>query len=129
MHNRYLIAREMGEIHNVSHSTVLKYSQYAEAIDAIYEREPAVVGSILTGQVRVSIENIIEISRLSNDDLSILKDCFRDKNRDRVVMSEIWHELAFSALRGDDQTDKGIKKHWSRCVFPEHGDLYIGQHV
>ncbi len=119
LHNRYLIAREMGEIHNVSHSTVLKYSQYAEAIDAIYEREPAVVGSILTGQVRVSIENVIEISRLSNDDLSILKDCFRDKNRDRVIMSEIWHELQWNRVhpsvapkkkQQQSQANVGIKK-------------------
>lgn len=48
---------------------------------------------------------------------------------DELVKRFYSDELAFSALRGDDQTDKGIKKHWSRCVFPGHGDLYIGQHV
>ena len=98
LHNRYLIAKQLGAMYKLSQSTVLKYSQYADALDIIYRQEPDIADKLLTDQIKMSIENVIEISHLSADDLHILKDCFNNKNRDRFLISEIWHELQWNRV-------------------------------
>lgn len=98
LHNKYLIAGQLADMYKISQSTVLKYSQYAEALDIIYRQEPEITDKLLTDQLKISIENVIEISRLSADDLHILRDCFNNKNRDRFLISEIWHELQWNRV-------------------------------
>lgn len=98
LHNKYIIAQDLGTEFKISRNTVVKYSQYSEALDSIRSREPDIAQNILSGKVRVSIDNVIEISQLSNDDLHILKDCFNEKYRERISISEIWHELRWNRV-------------------------------
>ncbi len=114
--NRRNIAQQIGNALNISYGTVLKYSQYATAMDMICEREPKIAEKILTDTIKVSHESITEIARLSADDLRILRKCFNDSNKDHLSHSEIWHELRWNRVRPTlptsrkkKQTDAAIK--------------------
>ena len=96
--NNYPIAWQMGGELKMSHSTVLKYSQYAEAIDMIRKLQPDICKKILNGQIRVSHENVLEISKLSPEDLMILKKSFCEEDRTHFTISEIRHELHWNRI-------------------------------
>ena len=55
----------LGEEYNISHTTVLKYGKYSGALDELLKDIPDLVPKILAGEVKISHENIIEMSRLS----------------------------------------------------------------
>ena len=55
--------------YHISHTTVLKYEYYSQAMDYIGEVMPELVPKILSGQVKVSQENILEMAKLSPLDL------------------------------------------------------------
>lgn len=57
-------AFEMGNEYHVSHQTVQKYGAYSRAIDAIAKKHPDIVRRILSGEIRISHENIIEASHM-----------------------------------------------------------------
>ena len=121
-HNRYDTAKRIGIILNVSYGTVLKYSRYAAAIDKIRIQEPQIVQRILSGAVKVSQENIAEISQLSADDLRILKHCFTEKNRDHLSQSEIWHELQWNRVHPTMPTSRKKKAQYDAQIkqMPEY---------
>ena len=59
------IARE----NNVSHGTVEKYAIYSRAIDEIADKEPDIVPKILGGKYKISHNNVVELSKLSAEDI------------------------------------------------------------
>lgn len=58
----------LGEEYKISHATVLKYEQYAQALDAISEVTPELIPKILSGELKISHDNIVELSQLSGQD-------------------------------------------------------------
>ena len=107
---RYDIADTIGKPLNLSYGTVLKYSQYASALDNIRARESSVFERIISGEVRISHESAVEISQLAGDDMRILRDCFADKNRDHISHSEIWHELQWNRVHPTLPTSRKKKQ-------------------
>lgn len=110
-------ATQIGNSLNMSYTTILKYAQYAEAIDAINKYEPAISSRILMGQVKVSHSNVITVSELSQDEMRVLRDCFTDGKYSKVTSSQIWHELQWSCVhpsvpvkKKDEQPKAEIKK-------------------
>jgi hypothetical protein len=59
----------LGEEYRISHATVDKYGIYAHALDTISKVVPEFIPKILSGQIKISHENIIELSRLSPQDI------------------------------------------------------------
>ena len=51
--------------YHISHTTVLKYEYYTQAMDYLGEVMPELVPKILSGQVKISQENILELAKLS----------------------------------------------------------------
>ena len=51
--------------YHISHTTVLKYEYYTQAMDFLGEVMPELVPKILSGQVKISQENILELAKLS----------------------------------------------------------------
>lgn len=62
-------AFEMGNEYHVSHQTVQKYGAYSRAIDAIAKKNPNIVKRILSGEIRISHENILEASQMPSNQL------------------------------------------------------------
>ncbi len=54
----------LGKVYNISPATVDKYGVYARAIDSLAEVEPTLAIKILAGQVKISQERAVELSRL-----------------------------------------------------------------
>lgn len=57
---------KLGREYHVSDATVYKYGIYAQAMDSLSQVTPELVSRILSGKVKVSHENIVELTRLSD---------------------------------------------------------------
>lgn len=68
----------LAEEYNISHGTVLKYEKYAQALDSLSRVSPELVPKILSGEVKVSHENAVELSRLSEQDIKRLSELITD---------------------------------------------------
>jgi len=62
-------AQRIADENHISQGTVLKYAIYARALESIKEKEPEIYPKILSGRVKVSHENIVEMSKLSTDEI------------------------------------------------------------
>lgn len=64
--------------YHISHSTIEKYGIYASALDALSVMLPEFALKILRGQVKISHERIVELSRFSPHDVSFLSKYMND---------------------------------------------------
>jgi hypothetical protein len=65
----YRTRERIGREYGVSHATVAKYRTYAEAIDALSKAAPELYDKIMSGQLKITQENIIKLSRLSPSEI------------------------------------------------------------
>lgn len=70
--NAYFTSVWLAKEYRISHSTVEKYGIYSKALDEISKVLPSFVIKILSGQIKISQENIVELSRLSPPDIMSL---------------------------------------------------------
>jgi len=59
----------LGKEYRISHATVEKYRIYADAIDTLSRVEPELKPKILSGQIKISQDNTLELSRLPPSDV------------------------------------------------------------
>lgn len=62
-------AFQLGTEYHVSHQTVQKYGAYSRALDVIAKKNPDIVRRILSGEIRISHENILEASQMPSNQL------------------------------------------------------------
>lgn len=62
-------ARRIAEENNISAGTVLKYSIYTRALEQIGKKEPELVPKILSGRYKISHKNVVELSKLTSEEL------------------------------------------------------------
>lgn len=98
--NKYKTAIKIGDSFNISHVTVYKYSQYAEAIDILLEKSKDLVKRILVGNLKISHANLVELSRLSKEHLTLLSSYLNDAQLTRVSYSQMRHELQWKKVTG-----------------------------
>ncbi len=92
------IAAIIGKEYNFGFSTVTKYDVYARALDELRVKEPEITSRILNGSLRVSHENVIELSRLPIEDINGLKRLLNSGSIDRIGYSQLRHELRWQRL-------------------------------
>lgn len=74
-------AQRIAEDNHLSTATVLKYATYTRALEDIGSKEPELVPKILSGRYKISHNNIIDMSKLSEKDLKkVNKSLNRSKN-------------------------------------------------
>jgi len=54
----------LGKEYHISHATVLKYENYSEALDYLSGIVPDLIAKVLSGQVKISQENILELAKM-----------------------------------------------------------------
>ena len=54
----------LGKEYHISHATVLKYENYSEALDYLSGIVPDLITKVLSGQVKISQENILELAKM-----------------------------------------------------------------
>ena len=89
-YNKNNLASAIGSYHHLSYGTVLKYSLYAAAVNYIYDTSDSLAVWILSGKIRVSHENILELSHLRPEEL---------KNVARAITEEKISHLTFVDIR------------------------------
>jgi hypothetical protein len=92
------IAQEIADTLHISRGTVLKYEIFTKCIDSIRDKEPSLANKILTGKVRISHENMIELERLPTKELKALNENLSESNIDHITYSNIRHELLWKTL-------------------------------
>ena len=71
-HTAIRTRERLGKEYRLSPTTVEKYGYYSQAIDTISKVEPTLPHKILSGQVKITQENVIELSKLPPSDISRL---------------------------------------------------------
>ncbi len=100
-HNR--TALEIGKEYNISHNTVYKYGIYSKAMDSIQEKCPEIARKILSGKIKASHDNLIQLSKLSKPELQNLLDYLTDETEGQISYSDIRHELQWKPIKNNTQ--------------------------
>ena len=67
--SRHLTALKIANDNHISTASVQKYAQFTRAIDTIGKAEPKLKAKILTGRYKVSHNNLLELSQLSEEEI------------------------------------------------------------
>lgn len=96
---KYCIASEVAVKQYLAGGTVMKYGYFAEAIDMVFDQNREFARSILLGEVRISHENMIELSRLKPDELRAIAKSVGEDKLDRISLSYIRNEVKWSHIQ------------------------------
>lgn len=96
--NSYYTAVKLGNEYGISHNTVFKYGLYARHMDIIREKNVEIVQKILNGQLKISQDNIIELSRLPQEHIQKLNKTVSEEGLAHVGFSELRHELQWKRI-------------------------------
>ncbi|NLI52780.1 MAG: hypothetical protein GX417_00480 [Clostridiales bacterium] len=75
----------LGEEYRISHPTILKYEKYSQAMDKLSGILPELVPKILSGEVRLSHENVVDLSCLSAQDARRMRQFLYDGATDTDI--------------------------------------------
>ena len=65
-------AARLGDKYHVSSAAVQKYAKYSQALDAIIEKMPELVPKILSGDYKISHENILALADMGKEEIKTL---------------------------------------------------------
>ena len=76
---KYGLATDLGHKYHVSHSTIEKYARYSRAIDRIAEKSPSMVPKIMSGEVFIGMDNLVDISRMTEKEINAISEAVNDQ--------------------------------------------------
>lgn len=97
---KHRTAVRLGNEYHISHGTVNKYGIYAQALDKLAKNEPEIVPKILSGQVKMSHESLVELSAMSNSEIKKLSHQLSSKADDYIGYSGTRREIQRSSMLG-----------------------------
>ncbi len=97
-------AYRLGDEYHISHTTVNKYGTYARALDKLTKKDVNIVPKILSGQVKISHDHVLELSTLPDPEASLVCEQLGTASNGDVSYSE-----ARERLRGK-QNHKSVPK-------------------
>ena len=89
----------LGKEYHISPATIAKYGSYSQSIDALSKVEPKLVSKILSGRVKISQENVVDLSRLLPADVQ------------RISTDLLEGNITYSESRNILPKKKNIEKH------------------
>ena len=87
--NSYQTALKLGQEYSLSHNTVYKYGIYSRMVDIVMEKDADLAQKILSGRLRISHDNIIELSRLPHENIRRLNKSLSKDGIEHIVISDI----------------------------------------
>lgn len=63
------IALRIAEENHITQPTVLKYAQYTRALEELGKKAPQMIPRILSGQYKISHNNVVSLSKLSSEEI------------------------------------------------------------
>lgn len=92
------IADIIAEFTYISPGTVRKYSVYALAMNSIFDQDTTFAKFILSGKLRISHENTIELSRLRPEEIRAVAKSSMEEKLDHLTLSYIRNEVKWSHI-------------------------------
>ncbi len=99
-------AHIIAEENHVTHATVQKYSIYTRALNSLKKRHPNLVANILSGRYKISHKNVIELSRMSHEEIKAIenqlirkKKSFVHYSNSRAAMTESQRQELLQRLK------------------------------
>lgn len=87
------IALQISKEFYVSAGTVLKYNLYSSAMNTIFEHCEKLASAILLGKIKISHENMIELSRLRPEEIRSIEKSVTQEGLDHLTLSYIRNEV------------------------------------
>lgn len=94
---RHITSGRIADENHVSRGTVEKYAIYSRAVDAIAKKEPAIVPKILSGQYKISHKHLVELSKLSPEDIQKVERRIEKLKRPYVQYNKTRREIQFTS--------------------------------
>ena len=96
---KYNVAAPIAKELKISVGTVLKYNSYALAINDLFDVNPECALRILLRKIRVSHENVVELSRLMPEEKKSIAQVIVADNVDKITLSYIRSEAKWSHVK------------------------------
>lgn len=94
----YQTAIDLGKKYQISHNTVYKYGIYARCIDIVWEKEPDIIKKIFSGKLKISHQNVVELSRLPKGHIRTLNQHLSNDGIEHIGYSDMRHELQWKRI-------------------------------
>jgi len=78
----------LGEEYNISPTSVRKYGKYTKALDTLSEILPEFVPKVLSGQTKISQENVIELSQLPQQEVLRVANRISNDSNNSIAYSD-----------------------------------------
>lgn len=101
-------AYRLGDEYHISHTTVNKYGCYARALDKLTNKTGNIVPKILSGQVKISHDHVLELSTLSEPEASLVCEQLGSSSNGDISYSEVRERLR--GKQGHKSVPKGLVK-------------------
>lgn len=96
---KYSVASELASKLYLATGTVIKYGIFASAMDVIFDAEIDFAKNILSGKLKVSHENVVELSRLKGDEIRAVAKSAREEKLDHLTFPYIRNEVKWSYMQ------------------------------
>ena len=87
------LADKIGKTQKMSGGTVLKYYVYSSALNIIFDHNEDFARDILLGKIRVSHENVVELSRLAPEEIRMVSVEVLEEGIKHLTFQEIRHAV------------------------------------
>jgi len=112
--SRHVTAQRIADENNISNGTVQKYAIYTRALEIIGQKAPELVPKILSGRCKISHKNVIELSRLTSDEI---------KKVGRGIERRQQPFVQYSKTRQEIQRNKGKESSFNAPSIPSVKDM------
>lgn len=96
---KYRVAYRIGKTTHLASGTVLKYYSYSTALDSIFDITPDFAKNILLGKIKVSHENVIELSRLSLENIQKISQAALSGGVVHITYNDIQNGIATGIIQ------------------------------
>ena len=110
---KYSTASEIAHELSISTGTVLKYSNYSVSMDSIFDQSMVFGQRILLNKIKVSHENVIELSHLKPEEIRSIATATERDNVDHLTLAYIRNEVKWSHIQikaPESRREKAEKK-------------------
>ena len=83
----------------ISAGTVVKYNVFSSSVDMIFNGDHDLAQNILLGKIRVSHDNVVELSRLKPEEIRAVARSAAEEEIDRITFSYIRNEVKWSHVQ------------------------------
>ena len=90
---RTILVESVGEKWNLSASSVYRYNALSEAVNEIFGQSENLARKILAEELIISVENIVEISRLKQNEIKFIEKTIETENIVKVSLPFIRNEV------------------------------------